>query len=136
MATDKHLIGLHLSYWNGFVDMQAIKDQGFDFVYSRMGIGWSYIDKTYATNLANARQVGLPFGGYFVPSFPGYEVNPDDQINNLENAVESADGLPDFMDDDVEKFAAGVPIPRGNARESVYQISLRMLDYMKDLSNQ
>ncbi len=58
MATEKHLVGLHLSNWNGVVDMQAIKDQGFDFAYSRMGIGWTYVDKSYARYLADARWPG------------------------------------------------------------------------------
>lgn len=129
MPTENHAIGLHLSKWQGNVDMQAVKDQGFDFVYSRMGIGWGYIDASYAVNMAKARAVALPFGGYFVPSFPGYDIDPSNHINNLENAFESANGAPDFLVNDVEKFKDGSQ-SRGNIRDTIYQVSLRMLDYM------
>jgi hypothetical protein len=120
--------GIDVSKWQGQIDWQAVKDQGITWACARIGIGWSYIDPRWAENLEGAKAVGLPMGGYYVPSFQDYDVNPDAFINNLENGLEESNLKPDFLINDVEKFSANAN--RRWNREICYRLSRWMWEYL------
>ena len=121
-------VGIDVSRWQGVIDWQAVKDQGITWACARIGIGWGYIDNQWAANLEGAKAVGLPMGGYFVPSFKDYEVDPNDLINNLENGLEESNLKPDFLVNDIEKFTANTKT-RWN-REICFQVSKWMWNYL------
>ncbi len=59
--------GVDVSYANGDVDMQKIKDAGFEFVMIRCGYGSdmkSQDDSQYENNVKKAEQVGMYWGTY------------------------------------------------------------------------
>ena len=65
--------GVDLSYSNGTVDFEKLKQQGTDFAMIRSSYGW-YDDKTqpidfqfdaqFKRNVTEAKRVGMPFGLY------------------------------------------------------------------------
>jgi len=68
--TDKTQIGLDLSFWQGDVDFQKLKDQGVEFVFLRVGTtkgidGEFVLDRKFTQNIEAANQVGIPVGIYF-----------------------------------------------------------------------
>ena len=120
-----YAVGIDCSKWQGVIDWQAVKDQGVTWACARIGIGWGYTDPQWAANLEGAHAVGLPMGGYWVPSFPS---GASDSINGLENALEESNEKPDFMVCDVEKFHAGAS--RNATRDHIWALSNWMRAYL------
>ncbi len=61
-----------ISYYQGDVDFQKMKDAGADGVIARKHIGY-YGDLRFFDNMEGAKAVELPFGAYGVP-IPGYSI--------------------------------------------------------------
>ncbi|MBR2712421.1 MAG: hypothetical protein IKE73_01795 [Bacilli bacterium] len=67
--TDKTMIGLDISKWQGDVDFKAIKKAGAEFVILRMAVSMGVDDKIgldgyYEQNIRNAKKAGLKVGVY------------------------------------------------------------------------
>ena len=68
--TEDTRIGIDVSYWQGAINWQQVKDAGVEFVILRMGLGPGYkgemiMDKRYLEYLKGAKSVGLDVGIYF-----------------------------------------------------------------------
>lgn len=59
--------GLDVSKWNGVIDFNRVKEQGFEFVIIRAGYGkaTSQVDPYFETNYRNAKRAGLKVGAYW-----------------------------------------------------------------------
>lgn len=63
-------IGLDISFWQGDVDFQKLKENGVEFVFLRVGTavgidGEYVLDKKFEQNITRANEVGMPVGIYF-----------------------------------------------------------------------
>lgn len=63
-------IGIDVSSHQKNIDWQAVKDDGIEFAFIRLGNrgateGELYLDEQFTANLEGARQVGMPIGVYF-----------------------------------------------------------------------
>jgi hypothetical protein len=58
------LKGIDLSHWQGNVDFARIKASGVKFVYVKATQSTTFTDPTFATNVKNARDAGIPIGAY------------------------------------------------------------------------
>lgn len=56
--------GADLSHHNSGVDLKKAKQNGLDWVYNKCTEGTSYRDPSYMQRKNEAREAGLPFGGY------------------------------------------------------------------------
>lgn len=68
--------GVDVSYYNGWVDWQALKNAGIDFAICRTGYGKSGYDETFQRNVAGAHAVGMICGAYHY----SYAMTPADAI--------------------------------------------------------
>ena len=68
--------GVDVSFHNGVVDWQALKNAGIDFAICRTGYGKNGFDETFQRNVNEARAVGLKCGAYHY----SYALNPADAI--------------------------------------------------------
>lgn len=68
--------GVDVSYYNDWVDWQALKDAGIDFAICRTGYGKGGIDETFQRNVAGAHAVGMLCGAYHY----SYAMTPADAI--------------------------------------------------------
>lgn len=57
------LKGIDVSYHNGLVDFETVKQAGFDFVFCRSSYGL-HADETFSVNVENAHKAGLLVGAY------------------------------------------------------------------------
>lgn len=79
-------MGVDLSEYQGAVDFEKVKEQGFEFVILRIGgryyseEGKMYVDTNYHQYYKDAKDAGLKVGGYFFS-----------QAKNAEEAVEEAE---------------------------------------------
>lgn len=82
-------VGVDVSNHQAKVDMQAMRDQGMQFVYIKATEGASYVDKYFQVNWDSAGEAGLPRGAYHFFSFdtPGA-----DQAQNYIQTVGSLEG--------------------------------------------
>lgn len=64
---DNASFGIDVSAWQTYVDYEAVKSKGVEFVLMRMGYCYSsiYMDDYYYTNMENAVNAGLDVGVYF-----------------------------------------------------------------------
>jgi lysozyme len=62
--------GCDVSHWNGDIDCQQLKAQGYEFLFAKATEGAYLFDDTYLDNRENAEKAGLMFGPYhfFHPS--------------------------------------------------------------------
>lgn len=72
-------LGIDVSYHNGKIDWQAVKNAGVKFVIARCGYGpktkWSCtLDETFFDNVEQAHNAGLKVGAYFY----SYALNPEE----------------------------------------------------------
>lgn len=68
--TEKTMIGIDVSKWQGEIDWQAVKASGVEFAMLRMGYQTDYdgeykIDPYFEANIKGAKEAGLPVGVYF-----------------------------------------------------------------------
>ena len=57
--------GIDVSAWQGKIDWQAVKADGIQFAFIRLGHGVHELDNYYKENMENAETAGIPVGVYF-----------------------------------------------------------------------
>lgn len=57
--------GIDVSQWQGDINWQAVKNDGIEYAFIRLGYGSQKLDTYYQKNMKNANQVGLPVGVYY-----------------------------------------------------------------------
>lgn len=68
--------GVDVSWHNGYIDWQALKDAGIDFAICRTGYGKSGFDDSFQRNVIGAQSVGMKCGAYHY----SYALTPGDAI--------------------------------------------------------
>lgn len=88
-VSDDAIVGVDVSNHQAEVNMQALADQGVQFVYIKATEGATYVDEYFDENWASAQAAGLPRGAYHFFSFdtPGA-----DQAESFMQTVGSLDG--------------------------------------------
>lgn len=96
-------LGIDVSFYNGFIDWQAVAAQGIDFAILRAGgRGWEtgliYDDEWFQRNLMEARIAGIDLGVYFFST----ATNPLEAVQEADYAIHCLGGteleLPIFID--------------------------------------
>jgi hypothetical protein len=64
MVTARRVDGADISHYQSKVDLRAAKKAGLKFLYHKVSEGDSYFDDSYGPRLREARDLGLPVGGY------------------------------------------------------------------------
>jgi len=64
-AIEGSITGIDVSYWQGTIDWDAIKAEGVEFTFIRVGHGDRKLDTQYTRNIKEANRVGIPAGVYF-----------------------------------------------------------------------
>ena len=57
--------GIDVSAWQGSIDWHAVKDDGIQFAFIRVGHGTHELDTYYKTNMKQANEVNIPVGVYY-----------------------------------------------------------------------
>lgn len=91
--TDNSIIGIDVSKWQGDIDWQKVKESGIEFVMIRLGtqIGpgkESNIDRYFAKNIKEAKEVGLDVGIYYF----SYASNVKEAKDQAKWVIENLDG--------------------------------------------
>ncbi len=92
--------GIDVSYHNGDIDWQAVKDAGIDFVIVRSSYGLQSKDDRFTEYVAGAKAVGIKIGAYHY----SYALSATDAIKEAANCREAVDkasialDLPIFFD--------------------------------------
>lgn len=68
--------GVDVSYHNGWINWQTLKDAGIEFAICRTGYGKNGYDETFLRNVNGAHEVGMICGAYHY----SYAMNPSDAI--------------------------------------------------------
>ncbi len=88
--------GVDISAANGNVDIQKIKDAGFDFVMIRVGYGSddkSQDDSRFESNVKKCEKLGMPWGAYLY----SYALNTSEAKSEVEHALRLLKGKkPEF----------------------------------------
>jgi lysozyme len=58
------LTGLDVSYWQGTINWQAVRNAGYRFAFARATQGTGYADPTFVNNVTCAQQAGILVGAY------------------------------------------------------------------------
>ena len=96
-------LGIDVSFYNGFIDWQAVAAQGIDFAILRAGgRGWEtgliYDDEWFQRNLMEARIAGIDLGVYFFST----ATNPLEAVQEADYVIHCLGGtelkLPIFID--------------------------------------
>lgn len=69
LVSKKYSKGVDLSHYQGNVDMNALAEQGIDFIYIKATEGSSFVDDHYSDNNKNAMETRLLTGAYHFFSF-------------------------------------------------------------------
>lgn len=96
--TNKTMIGIDISKWQGEVDFEKVKNSGVEFVILRMGVMKDKdtpiaMDNTFKTNYQNAKKVGLKVGIYIYS-----------ESNTVESAIENAEFIINNLNGDKLDF--------------------------------
>lgn len=83
------MLGVDVSYWQGYIDWQQVKDAGIEFVMIRIGWrgsneGGLHEDEYAQQNYLNAKAAGLKIGGYFFSQ----AVSPEEAIEEANFVAE------------------------------------------------
>ena len=127
--------GVDVSYHNGFVDWQLLKDNGIDFAICRTGYGKSGLDETFIPNVNGAHDAGLICGAYHY----SYALTPADAIVEAQfckRIIEEAGvllELPVFFDmEDADDYKARHGFPF--TRRHITNVCKAFVDAMKPLN--
>ena len=63
--SNKYILGLDVSKWNGTIDWEAVKKAGIQFVIIRAGYGTGYVDPYFKCNIEAAIENNLLIGVYW-----------------------------------------------------------------------
>lgn len=91
--TDKTMIGIDVSSWQGDIDWEKVKNNGVEFAIIRIGFGYNkngelVYDSKFKDNLRNAKNANIPVGLYFY----SYAKSTKESIEQAKWIVESLDG--------------------------------------------
>ena len=92
--------GIDVSYHNGDIDWQAVKDAGIEFVIVRSSYGLQSKDDRFVEYVTGAKAAGLKVGAYHY----SYALSVEDAIQEAANCREAIEGvglsldLPVFFD--------------------------------------
>lgn len=64
-AIQNTITGIDVSYWQGTIDWDAVKAEGIQFTFIRVGHGERKLDTKFVENIKEANRVGIPAGVYF-----------------------------------------------------------------------
>lgn len=92
--------GIDVSYHNGVVDWEAVKEAGIEFVIMRSSYGLQSKDTMFSQNVAGAKAVGLKVGAYHY----SYALSVEDAVQEAVNCSETIEStgqlfeMPVFFD--------------------------------------
>ncbi len=90
--TEKTMVGIDVSVWQGNIDFKKVKDAGCEFVMIRIGFGPKnnemIFDSKFKDNLKKAKDAGLKVGLYFY----SYAKNIDDAEKQANWIIKSLNG--------------------------------------------
>jgi lysozyme len=91
-----HVNGVDVSDWQGQVDWDKVKSDGYSFAYAKATQGTSSVQSTFATNCAGIAAAGMLRGAYHMFEFGS---DPATQAQNfLKTAAPQAGDLPPMID--------------------------------------
>ena len=94
--------GIDISHWNGNIDFNKVKADGYDFVIIKAGghEGRFYKDPKFEENYLKAKEAGLFIGAYYFAgkSFRGVEAGLSDAKHFLELIKDKTFDYPVFID--------------------------------------
>ena len=64
-AIENTIMGIDVSYWQEKIDWDAVKGEGVQFTFIRVGHGDRKLDTRFKENISEANRVGIPAGVYF-----------------------------------------------------------------------
>ena len=82
------LKGIDVSEWQGNINWKAVKNDGIDFAFIRLGYNTKKLDKYYQQNMRNADAVGIPVGVYYYSK----AVNEDEVLRDAQFVIENMNG--------------------------------------------
>lgn len=90
--TDDTLIGIDVSFWQGDINFEALKEAGVEFAFIRVGSMKKstreyFTDTKFKQNLEGFKRVGIPVGAYFYT----YAKNEEDAINDAKYVLKELD---------------------------------------------
>ena len=88
--------GVDLSHYQGEIDWQVLSEEGIEFAFLKATEGSSYVDSTFAENLAGALQTDLRVGAYHYFSFSSAGATQAE--NFIETVPMDANLLPPVVD--------------------------------------
>jgi lysozyme len=77
--------GIDVSYAQGVIDWEAVKNSGNEFAILRAGYGMGHIDSQFARNAAECNRLGIPIGVYWF----GYALSADEAAQEAQKCVEA-----------------------------------------------
>ncbi len=107
------LKGIDVSAWQGKIDWQAVKNDGVQFAFVRIGHGEHVLDTYYSQNMKGAQEAGIPVGVYMYSTAKNEaEAIADAQfvIRNMEGYLVSYPVVIDLEDksqDSLSKYQLG-----------------------------
>ena len=98
--SDKTMIGIDVSKWQGDIDFNKVKEEGVEFVFIKLGGqnglgGEYYIDPKFERNINGFKEVGIPVGLYFY---------------SYDNSIESAKKSALWVLDQIKNYEIDLPI--------------------------
>ena len=98
--SDKTMIGIDVSKWQGDIDYSKVKEEGVEFVFIKLGGqnglgGEYYIDPKFERNINGFKEVGIPVGLYFY---------------SYDNSIESAKKSALWVLDQIKNYEIDLPI--------------------------
>lgn len=88
--------GVDVSHYQGEIDWQVLAGEGIEFAFLKATEGSSYVDATFAKNLAGAMETDLRVGAYHFFSFSSAGATQAE--NFIETVPADADLLPPVVD--------------------------------------
>jgi len=91
--TDKTMVGIDVSVWQGNINFEKVKNAGCEFVMIRIGYGYDknkqiVFDTKFKNNLINAKKAGLKVGLYFY----SYAKSNKEAIEQAKWVIKALDG--------------------------------------------
>lgn len=114
--------GIDLSHHNGDVDMQKVKEAGYDFVIIRAGFG-KYVyqkDAKFERNYLNAKRVGLHIGAYWYS-----------YATTAQEALDEAKTCELVLGNKIFDLPIFIDIEEDNAKKHAVEIADAFISYMQ-----
>ncbi len=73
--------GIDISHWQGTINWTSVKNEGMKFAFMKATQGNTYVDPTFATNIANATANGIYVGPYHFCDLNTDTANAQDPVN-------------------------------------------------------